>query len=233
MISIILIEPETSGNVGAVARVMANFDVKDLILVDPRCDHLDEEAMNRACHAKSILKKAKVESFDDIKRFNTLIATTSKTGSDYNVPRVPISPNQLAKKPDKKIALVFGREGKGLSNKEVEMCDFSVTIPASSKYSALNLSHSVAIILYELFKEKDDSEKRLEEKFIPASKTYKDVIQKKLDLILNQLNFATKEKKDTQKLVWKRIFGKSFLTKREAFAVLGFFRKLEERLKKK
>ena len=49
---------------------------------------------------------------------------------------------------------------------------------------------------------------------------------KMLNKALNKMDFATKEKKQTQILVWKRMIGKSFLTKREAFALMGFFRKL-------
>ena len=61
MISVILIEPQTEGNVGAIARVMKNFELKELILVNPQCNHLGLDAVSRAKHGKDILKKAKVK----------------------------------------------------------------------------------------------------------------------------------------------------------------------------
>jgi len=60
MISIILVEPKNSGNVGAIARTMANFGFSKLILVNPKCNHLSQTARNRAKWGNSVLKKAKI-----------------------------------------------------------------------------------------------------------------------------------------------------------------------------
>jgi TrmH family RNA methyltransferase len=225
MISIILIEPENAGNIGAIARVMKNFDVIDLILINPKCNHLDPEANIRAKHAKDILKKAKVKNFNYLKQFDYLIGTTAILGTDYNVPRTPLTPVELAETirgNDGKIALVFGREGQGLRNKEIEICDFIVTIPTSKTYPTLNLSHSVAIILYEL--QKSD---RIKEKIRFADKREKDILLKHIDKAIDGLNFATKEKKATQRYVWRRFVGKAMLTGREISALFGFFKKLQ------
>lgn len=228
MISIILIEPETSGNVGYVARAMKNFDFNDLILINPKCNHLDLDAMSRATHAKDFLKKAKVKNFSYLKKFDHLIATTAMLGSDYNIPRSPISIEELAKRISKiesgKIGLMIGRESHGLNNKEIQMADFVITIPASKEYPTLSISHSVAIILYELFKHLN--KEKHNDHFTPASKKDKEIVMRIINENLDKMDFSTKEKKDTQKKVWKRILGKSFLTKREAFAIMGFFKKL-------
>src|SRR3989338_2323471 len=97
MISIVLVNPITPGNIGAVARVMKNFDFKELILVKPKCDHLSKDAMDRASHAKDILKKAKKMQFSEvIENFDYIIGTTSKIGTDYNIPRCPITPEEFA-----------------------------------------------------------------------------------------------------------------------------------------
>ena len=113
MISVVLIEPETSGNLGAIARIMANFDFKELILINPKCK-IDEDARNRAKHAQTILDKAKIKEFDYLKKFDYKIATTAKLGTDYNIPRCPLSPEEFANKVcslDKKtkLALIIGR----------------------------------------------------------------------------------------------------------------------------
>lgn len=228
MISIVLVEPENQGNIGAIARLIANFEFEKLILINPKCK-IEEEAYNRAKHAQKILKKAKISDFSKLKKFDYLIGTTAKLGSDYNIPRCPVTPEQLAEKISKlekktKIAILFGREGTGLTNEELKMCDFTVTIPGSKNYPTLNLSHAVGIILYELFK-KLSGDKRTEH-IKSVSKREKDQIEKMFIEVLDKMTFSTPEKKETQKIVWKKIFGKSFLTKREAFAVMGFLKKL-------
>ena len=226
MISIILIEPENSGNIGAVARVMKNFGFKDLVLINPK-SKINQDSRNRAKHAQDILDSVKIKDFSYLKNFHTLIATTSKLGSDYNVPRSPILPDQLSSKlssfvSKNKIGIVFGRESSGLTNEEINLCDFSVSIPASSVYPSLNLSHSVAIICYELFKFK----KNITSHFVLASDNDKKHLLSLIDNFLDKLEFSVPSKKNTQKLVWKKVVGKSFLTKREAFALMGFFKKL-------
>ena len=121
------------------------------------------------------------------------------------------------------IAILFGREGKGLFNSEIKECDFVVTIPASKKYPVLNLSQSCVVFFYELFNavavEKTTSH------VVEASAADKKQLFKMLNSVLSKMEFSTKEKKETQRIVWKRIIGKSFMTKREAFALMGFLRK--------
>lgn len=227
MIILVIVGIQNPGNLGATARVMKNFGLKDLVLINPECDPLAEKALDRAKHAKDILKRAKLMDFNYLKDFDYVIGTTSKIGSDYNIPRVPITPEQLALTINKKAktALLVGRESIGLTNKELNQCDFIVTIPTSKSYPAMNISHAVAIILYELFK--SSKKKKLGDKITPMSKKEKDIILKKVDNILNKMYFATEQKRETQRKVWKRLITKAMLTKREAFALLGFLRKLE------
>jgi len=227
MISIILLDPEHPGNIGAVARVMANFGCKDLILVNPKCK-LDEEAKKRAKWGNNILEKAKItkDLKKTIKKFHTTIATTAMLGTDYNIPRSPLSPQQLSSiiKPAK-TAILFGRESSGLTNEEINLTDFVVTIPTPKKYPTLNIAMSVGIILYEL--SKTSKTKKTNQHIALATKTEKDQVMKNMMNIINKTKFSTKTKKQTQKTIWKRIFAKSFLTKREAFAILGLLKKLK------
>lgn len=228
MLQVILIEPELSENTGFTARVMKNFGFENLVLINPKCD-LDK-AIKTAKHAKDILAKAAIADSSHLQTLDYVIGTTAKHGTDNNIPRNTISIEKLAEKLSKinldclNVGLLLGREGVGLSNKEINNCDILVTIPASKKYPVLNVSHAAAVILYELAKkllsEKSDSHIRF------AGKKDLEVIEGLQGRILDKIDFETKEKKDTQKKVWKRIFGKAMLTKREAFSVMGFFRKL-------
>jgi len=219
MISVILIQPENPGNIGAIARVMKNFDLNNLILVNPKCSHLSQETRNRAKHAQEVLKKAKVVK--KIPKMDCMIATTAITGTYLN-PRSPLTPQQLSKilPKNKEIGLLIGPESSGLSNEQILKADFVVTIPASKTYPTLNISHACAILFYELF-EKGETIREL------ASVKEKEVLIGYINKILNKMEFSTKEKKQTQKITWKRLLGKSFLTKREAFALIGFFKKLK------
>jgi TrmH family RNA methyltransferase len=224
MISVALMEPKTPGNVGAVARCMKNFNFSRLILVNPKCDHLSKESMDRASHAKDVLKNVKIMSFNDlIKKFDYVVGTSAIVGTDYNIPRSPLPPDKL-KLPDKDVVIVFGREDHGLSNEEILKCDFIVTIPTSKKYSALNLSHSAVIVFYELFK--NSAADKNSSHIVFASKKDKDILINLIDNSLDRLDFSTKKKKETQKKVWKRLIGKAFLTRREIFALCGYFRKI-------
>ena len=60
MIQIAFLEPKVEGNIGAIARSMANFNLKELILINPQCDPKSEEVMKRAKHAKQIIENAKI-----------------------------------------------------------------------------------------------------------------------------------------------------------------------------
>jgi len=232
MITIVLVEPQEPGNIGAVVRAMANFDIDRLIIINPKCNHLHEDSRRRAVHATKILERAKVvKSFSSLKKFDYVIGTTGQMGTDYNITRSPLHPDEFAKKIQKQnnIAIVFGRESSGLTNKELNKCDFIVTIPSSKKYHSLNLSHAASIIFYELYKELGKN--KITNHIPPATKKEKEIIIENFNKILDTIEFSTKEKKQTQKLVWKKLFSKAMLTKREAFAVIGLLKKLKKEKK--
>lgn len=228
-VSVILIRPEHPGNVGAVARVMANFGFSRLVLVDPACDPHDEEARRRAKHAQGVLKESLVVNTLDNVGCDWLVATSGKLGSDYNIPRLPVVPWQLAGRiagvKGRSVGIVFGPESSGLSNDELEACDAFVSIPANPKYPILNLSHSVTVVLYELF----IASQGRPVFFTPLSLKDKEVLQDLIDQTLAVLPFESEEKRRTQRLLWHRLIGKSFLTRREAFGLMGFFKKVLKR----
>ncbi len=222
-----LLKPEVPGNVGSVARVMANFGFSELVLVSPRCDPFSEEARRRAKHGLSVLERAVV--VDDIAslKADLLVGTSAKIGSDYNLMRVPLSPREVASRISGfsgRIVFLFGPESSGLLNDELALCDFLVTIPASDDYPVLNLSHSVAVILYELFLSKKPSGRvvRL------AGSDDKSRLFSLIDEVLDSIPFSTPFKRRTQKVLWRRVLGKAFLTRREFVGLMGFFKKLKK-----
>lgn len=220
---IIAQEFKTPGNIGALARVMKNFNFTNLVLLNPKCDYLDDDAKRRSTHALDILENAKIV---DKLEYDTLIGTTSIIGSDYNLRRNMISAEELSKMNLKgKVGLIIGREGDGLNNDEIKECDIVVSIPSSADYPALNVSHAAGIIMYELFKNSDN--KKLGDETDYASRQEKDSLLKLLKEKLDILDFVDDDKKETQITVWKKLIGKGNFTKREAMTLFGFLKKIK------
>lgn len=152
---VVLVEPLNDGNIGAVARSMKNFGMKELVLVRPCA--IGEEATKRAMHGIDVLKGAEtvytdVEALEGV---DFVVATSGvKTSNEKNYSRIAMAPDEFAekvKRSKKKYALLFGREDFGLDNELIKKCDFLVTIPANPVYPILNISHAAAILFYELF----------------------------------------------------------------------------------
>lgn len=228
MISVILIEPENEGNVGAVARVMKNFGFFNLVLINPKAE-ITENTRCRAKHAQDVIDNIKIKDDSYLDTFDVLVATTARLGSEYNINRVPLSPEELSSKINEElnVGIVFGRESDGLTNEELAKCNLAVSIPAYGDYPTLNLSHAVGIILYELYRaHNNESFSNLN----LASKEYLKTVDEKFTGLLDRLNFDTEDKKETQVKAWKRIMSKAALTEREAFILFGLFKKINNKL---
>ncbi|MSR86064.1 TrmJ/YjtD family RNA methyltransferase [Candidatus Woesearchaeota archaeon] len=220
---IICIESQTPGNLGAIARTMKNFEFENLVLLNPKCSHLDKEALDRATHAKEILQKAKIVK--ELK-YDTLIGTTAILGTDYNLIRTPITPEALAQMDLKgNVGLVIGREADGMRNEELKACDIVVSIPTSKKYPTMNVSHATTILLYELFKA--SKKEKIGQHIKPAKKEDKERLLALIDEKMECLTFTTEYKKRTQRTLWKNVIGKSNLSKRELMALFGFMKKIK------
>ena len=150
---IVLVEPLIAGNVGAVARIMANFGIDDLALVKG-CE-ITGDGFARSKSGRPILEK--------LQRFETMqealadcdiaIATSGiKPEGDKRWFRAPQNVKKINKLIDSrnKPALVFGREIYGLYKDELALCETTITIPTNSDYPVLHLSHAVGIVLYEI-----------------------------------------------------------------------------------
>jgi tRNA/rRNA methyltransferase len=153
---IVLVRPEIAGNVGAIARVMRNFGLTKLVLVRPVADPVSDEARQRAARGESVLLAARrVETLDEaLAGCLASAAASSRTEGLYRENRVT-SPEDVVGRMlplchAGPVALVFGPEPSGLTNAEIARCDHLLTIPADDAYPALNLSHAVAVCLYEL-----------------------------------------------------------------------------------
>ena len=154
-----LVEPAGPLNIGSVARLCANFGVSELRLVAPRCDHLSEQALQMAVHGQALLQAAVVVP-DLLTAINDCRRTVGSCGRlDHG--EIPLqTPEQAlgwllasdgsASSANAPVALVFGREDRGLSNSELRLCQRVVCLQSGKAYPSLNLSHAVAVVLHEL-----------------------------------------------------------------------------------
>ncbi len=229
-IYIVFVECETPGNVGFLARTMANFGLKNLVLINPPT--LTNEAYYQATHGKYIVDNAKIyptlDDFYQSQRIDFKVATTGMAGGSYNLSRIPLKPEELGKSMNvsNKIAILFGREGDGLSNDEIGDCDICVSIPTDPTYPIMNISHAAAIIFYELFKNKHEfSVEGLNE----SGELEKEYLLSDMKEIIGHLDIPEHKKKNGLK-TFNNIISRAFITSREAHTFKGILRRVKNKL---
>ncbi|MBC7110023.1 MAG: RNA methyltransferase [Archaeoglobi archaeon] len=226
-IQIVLVEPKYDGNVGSVARVMKNFGFRKLVLVNP-C-RIGDFGRAMASHARDILESAEIISSLEELEADVLVGTTSIVGRDNaDHLRYPyLTPDEFAERIneiDARVGILFGREDLGLLNEELEKCHMIVKIPTDPEYPSLNLSHSVAIILYELRKAKGIKERKA------TSRENVERLMKHIEELLNEIEYPEHKKDKTLRIIF-RIVGRAVLTPREYMTLMGVIRRLRRRLK--
>jgi tRNA/rRNA methyltransferase len=153
-ISIVLVRPKFHANVGSVARAMKNMGFHRLVIVQG-CSPLHMDAYKLASGAEEILERAE-EFFtlsEAIAEMGCVVGTTSR---DRKEKISLLTPKALAKRlvtisERNPVGLVFGPEREGLTNEELSLCHFRVTIPSSESFPSLNLAQAVMVLCYELF----------------------------------------------------------------------------------
>ena len=152
-VRIVLVQPTHPGNIGGVARAMKTMCLSALYLVDP-VDYLGQEARARAGGSQDVLLRARrCGSLEQaLTNCRLVIGTSARTRS---IPWPTLDPGigaerLLAEARHGPVALVFGREKTGLSNAELDQCQYMVGIPTNSEYGSLNLACAVQIMGYEL-----------------------------------------------------------------------------------
>ncbi|MGA9853231.1 MAG: RNA methyltransferase [Gammaproteobacteria bacterium] len=151
-IRIVLVETSHPGNIGAAARAMKTMCLDTLVLVNPVAfPHADANA--RASAAVDVLERARVvNSLEEALRGCVLVAGSSVRHRGLGPPE--LAPHDCVQKlmavpPALDVAVMFGRERTGLTNEEVDRCQFLIHIPANPDYGSLNLAAAVQVIAYE------------------------------------------------------------------------------------
>ncbi len=225
-IQVVLVGPLYEGNVGSAARVMKNFGITRLALVDP-CP-LGNEAKAMASHAQDVLANARRVTLDEVLAESALVvATTGEVALSVCSPvRMPyFSPRELrglVGDVEGTVSVLFGREDRGFTNEELARAGVICTIPTSPAYPILNLSHAVGIVCYELAGLEPGT-------YALASPFEMECLYDHLDRFLDRIDHPV-HKRHVTLLLARRVLSRAKLTVREASTLHGLMRRTERRL---
>lgn len=151
-VRVVLLRPEHPGNIGSVARAMANMGLSDLCLVGPH-EFPSPVATAMAAGAHHILDKASVvASLDEALAACTWVVGATARARVHQVeqrgPEEAMA--ELLQPQHARVAMLFGPEGSGLDNPSLERCQRVTRIPVDPGFSSLNLAAAVTVLCYEL-----------------------------------------------------------------------------------
>ena len=154
-IFIVMVGTTHPGNIGAAARAMKNMDLQNLVLVNPSCP-VGEIAYARASGANAVLdNRVTAKSLEAaVAHCNVVIGSTARSRS-LSWPE--LTPDEMNRQiwsldDNSSVAIVFGREHSGLTNEELQLCNFMVCIPTNPDFSSLNVASAIQVLCYEVFK---------------------------------------------------------------------------------
>jgi TrmH family RNA methyltransferase len=229
---IILVEPKESGNIGSSARAMKNMGFTKLILINP--PEIKEEAKWMAWRSEDIfLEKAEIyQNLDDAIKDKALVVGTtrrrgSKRGAIVDVKEGVKRIYDVATK--NKVAILFGREDKGLFNEEVEKCGYLLTIPTSPLQPSLNLSQALLIVVYELMRVEDIKDFHMEKQFY-INQEELNKLYDRLSTILKKTGYIPDDPHIEKRIInnLKHLLGRTGLTFWELKMLHGFLSHIEK-----
>ena len=230
-IGFVLVKPQLSENIGFSARGLKNFGFNKLDLVSPKENWPNKKAIATSVGAKDILNKTKIYSnIEDAIGDYDIVYASSARRRDIN--KKHLSFNQfiesIKKNKKRKIGIIFGPEASGLSNQDLSYSNYIFKIPVNKKFESINLSHSLILVCYEIFK-------NLKPSYFKKEKKLTDIISKKklhifLNFIENRLEnkgfFSPREKKKAMLINLKNIFGRMELSNKELRILSSILSKL-------
>jgi len=225
-ITIVLNQPRYPENIGAAVRAMRNMGISRLTVVDPR-DYDLEKIRKMATHGC-------LETVDGIERKDTLkealepfqyvVGTTARLGGQ----RTTSKPGTMAEKlvsisRENQVALVFGREDRGLSNEDLRLCHELVHIP-TAEFSSLNLAQAVMVMCYELFNAGSESTPAFAPRM--AQRRELDAMLEQLKDILIRISYINPENPDYWMHHLRRFFTRIQARAREVSIIRGLIRQV-------
>lgn len=253
-IRVVLVRPQIAGNIGAVARCMENFSAGPLVLVEPKVSPTCRAALRRSTRGEHRLRSARVVETMSEALQDTVYAIGASRRPGPVHQAEDLTPRQMGERvalrlraadpdlspqvttgrmpgPQHEVALLFGSEDNGLSRADLLACDAVMVIPADPGYPTLNLSHAVAICLYEIFlavaveKHTDATVRKRSE---PADLAMMTRLMAKLQHALTTIGYLRPEKPDHLMFPIRAILSRAELTRAEAQILMGLAQQIDE-----
>ena len=230
-VGFLLVNPQLPENIGFCARALKNFGFKKLDIINPKEKWPNKKAIATSVGASDILKKTKI--YPSLKvasnKYDIVYASTARK-RDINKKHLSFKQfiESIKKNRNKKIGILFGPEASGLSNDDISYSNYIFKIPVSKKFESLNLSHSLIIVCFELFK-------IIKPSFFNKQKKLSDIASKKkfnifFDFLQKSLErksfFVPTEKKKAMLINLRNIFGRIELSNKELRILSSVFSKL-------
>ncbi len=229
-IRVVLVGTLYHGNVGAVCRAMANMGIGDLVLAAPQLCDDPAEAERMAVHATDVLKRRRVTASlaEAVADCAFTVGTTARGGLYRQHVKTPRewAPELLRLAEQGRVALVFGREDKGLLNDEIGLCTHLIRIPVALAYTSINLAQAVMICCYELFAAVGIYEPPVE-KSAPAVAARKTKMLELWRAMLLQIGFMKEDKADHMMQGVQRIFSRGVYSDDDVAIMMGVARQAD------
>lgn len=228
-VRIVLVEPQEAGNVGAAARAMKNFGFTDLWIVggiEPRTDNVSAWwAVGAIDVVENATRAATLE--EALADCHLTVATTAVRARHVSEQLTPAEVAQIAEETlgdEHRIAIVFGREKRGLSGREVMLCQRTASVPTWPEFATMNLAQSVAIFCYELGKGLRPRSSAAD----PAPHHLVQRLNRQTRALLDRIGYFGGMDPDRICAELLALTGRASLTMREASLLLSLVRKIEK-----
>lgn len=230
-LSVVLVEPQGSRNIGSIARVMKNFGFADLRLVNPRTDHLAEEARHMAVKVADLLENAAcyADLATALADCHLAFGTTRRFGryrEEFYHPDEAAA--VIAALPaEQRAALVFGREDSGLTTDELSHCQRFLTIPTNLTLPSMNVAQAVGLCLYEVAKGLDTGKADARPEHAAAPIHENEALYDQMRQTLLAIGFLDPVNPDHIMRSIRRLLGRRGMTSREVRILRGMLTQVD------
>lgn len=230
-LAVVLVEPQGALNIGSTCRAMLNFGFTDLRLVNPQVDHLSHDARLMAVKAATVLENARVfHNLEEALAGCVLSIGTTRRFGRYREDL--LHPEEAAERlfsvaQNNAVALVFGREDKGLFTSELDLCQHFITIPTDKNLPSMNLAQAVSLCLYEVSKVNGRTALRTYGGEKLASSENLESMYQHMRQSLQHIGFLDPQNPDHILRSFRRILGRSALNDREVRILRGLFNQID------
>ncbi|RUM54523.1 MAG: tRNA (cytosine(32)/uridine(32)-2'-O)-methyltransferase TrmJ [Methylococcus sp.] len=234
-IRIVLVGTTHPGNIGGVARAMKNMGLARLYLVKPKIFPCADATL-RAAGADDILCSAVLcDSVKEaIAECGVVVGTSARSRSiSWPVTAPRECARMISGKPDStEVAIVFGRENSGLTNAELDLCGYWLTIPCNPDFSSLNLAAAVQVVGYELLVTLTDRSDRHPTDLTPvASSAQIESFYGHLNEVMAAVGFIHPDKSRSVMRRIRRLFNRAHLEIQELDLLRGILSAIQKAAK--